>query len=262
MDAFARHPLWGSPMKLEHQGPVALLRIEAGKANAMGPAFIAAFDGLLDALERTDARAAVITGYERFFSAGLDLPTLIALDRPGMESFLSGFERVVLRLFTLPRPVVAAINGHAIAGGCVLALQADYRLMGAAAGKIGLNEVQLGIGLPAVVIETLRCQVPPAALRPIALEGRLFDPAAAVALGLVDEVVAPTDLLARSLAKARELAELPPAAFAEVKSSLRRAVAATAERAAAAERRHWLDTWFSAEGRARVGAAVARLAGR
>jgi enoyl-CoA hydratase len=248
-------------MKIETQGPVAVLRLEAGKANAIGPDLIAAFDGLLAAVEHSDARAVVITGYERFFSAGLDLPTLFTLDRAGMDRFLAGFEGVVLRLFTLPRPAVAAINGHAIAGGCVLAMQADYRFMGAGAGKIGLNEVQLGIGLPAVVIETLRCQVPPASLRPIALEGRLFDPATAQALGLVDEVVPPAELMARSLAKARELAELPAAAFAEVKSSLRRGVAATAERAAAAERQHWLDTWFSKEGRDRVGAAVAKLSG-
>ena len=86
--------------------------------------------------------------------------------------------------------MVAAVNGHAIAGGCVLAMQADERIMAEGEGRIGLNEIQLGLGLPAVILETLRSQVPAATLLPVAVEGELLDPQRARSLGLVQEVVA------------------------------------------------------------------------
>src|SRR4051794_27933939 len=133
---------------------VALLSLSAGKANAMSAELLDILDAMFSRLEASDARAAVLTGYDRFFSAGLALPTLIDLDRPAMKRFIERFNVVMMRLFAQPRPVVAAINGHAIAGGCVLALQCDWRIMAEGDFKIGLNEVQLGIGLPSVVIES------------------------------------------------------------------------------------------------------------
>src|SRR5207249_7628146 len=122
-------------------------------------------------------------------------------------------------------PVVAAVNGHAIAGGCVLALQADVRIGARADFRMGLNEVQLGIALPAVVLETLRAQVPPQSLLPIALEGRLFPPHEALALGLLHEVVPKESLEQRAAERALELASLPRQAFAAVKSAIRAPVA-------------------------------------
>src|SRR5438874_13747500 len=167
-------------MRIERNGEVALIRLENGKANAIGPSFLDRLDGLLGQLG--DARAAVITGQGSAFSAGLELPVLVDLDRATMRRFIHQFEAVMLRVFELPIPLVAAVNGHAIAGGCVLALQADLRLAADRDARIGLNETQLGIGLPAVVLETLRCQVPASSLAPIALEGKLFSPRDALAL--------------------------------------------------------------------------------
>src|SRR5438477_10858113 len=113
-------------MRIERDGQVALLRLESGKVNAINPAFVEALDGLLGQLG--DARAVVLVGQGNTFSAGLDLPALVGLDLPVMRGFMDRFDKLMLRLFELPLPVVAAINGHAIAGGCVLALQADVRI--------------------------------------------------------------------------------------------------------------------------------------
>lgn len=246
-------------MKLERADGVLVLRMDAGKANAIGEAFLDALERRLDEVDAAGPGALVVTGYGTFFSAGLDLPSLVHLDRAGIARFIGRFARAMLRVFELGRPVVAAVNGHAVAGGCVLALMADERIMAAAEGKIGLTEVRLGIGLPSAVTEALRGQVPAASLGPIALEGRLFAAAEAAALGLVHAVAPPGELEARALARARELGALPAEAYAQIKAALRKPAAEAARREAAAQDARWADTWVSAEGQRRLREAVEAL---
>jgi enoyl-CoA hydratase len=240
---------------------VAHLTLSAGKANAMSVQVLDTLDALLAQLEASGAAAAVVTGYDRFFSAGLALPTLIELDRPAMKGFIEYFNRVMRRLFVQPMPVVAAINGHAIAGGCVLALMCDCRIMADGPFKIGLNEVQLGIGLPSVVVEGLRIAVPPASLLPLAVEGRLVSPSEARGLGLVDELIAADRLAERARVRARELAQAPSPGVAQVKTALRRPALDAMDRYGAEETERWLDTWFSPPARQRLADAVRRISG-
>jgi enoyl-CoA hydratase len=241
---------------------VTLLRLEGGKANAMSAAVLDQIERLVDGFESGPTRAAVLTGYERYFSAGLALPTLIELDRPAMKRFIERFGQVMLRVFSCARPIVAAINGHAIAGGCVLALQCDWRILVDGEARIGLNETQLGIGLPASVLEPLRLAVPPASMVPIAYEGRLFSPPEALALGLVHELCGADELLPRATEKARALAAVPSTAVAQVKLGIRRPALDAIARHAADETERWLDTWFSPDGQRRLREAVAQLTAR
>lgn len=238
---------------------VALLRLEGGKANAMTPELLDALERLVDEFEKSGARAAVLTGYERYFSAGLALPLLVDLERPAMRRFIERFGAVMLRVFACAKPIVAAINGHAIAGGCVLALQCDWRVMVDGEAKIGLNETQLGIGLPSSVLEPLQLAVPRASLVPVAMEGRLFAPAEALALGLVHELAPARELESRARAKAQALAAVPSTAVAQVKLGLRRAALDAIHRFADEETERWLDTWFSPDGQQRLRETVARL---
>jgi len=244
-------------MRIEREGPVALLRMENGKANAISAGLLERLDGLLGQLG--DARAAVITGQGSAFCAGLDLPALAELDRAAMRAFIRRFEAVMMRVFELPIPLIAAVNGHAVAGGCVLALQADLRIAADRECRIGLNETQLGIGLPAAVVETLRWQVPGSSLATIALEGRLFSPREALQLGLLHEVVSEAELLPRAMQRAAGLAALPPAGVRMVKESLRKSVAAAARAGQEREAESWLTGWFSEDTQRRLREAVARL---
>src|SRR3954466_13289182 len=107
---------------------VAVIELNLGSANAINYEFLNYLNNKLDVLENSKHRSGVITGYEGFFSAGLDLIGLFDLDRSGMKNFLTNFKTTFMRLFTFPKPLVAAINGHAIAGGCVMALACDYRV--------------------------------------------------------------------------------------------------------------------------------------
>lgn len=239
---------------------VATIRIEGGKANAMTAELLDEIERRIDDFERSAARAAVIVGYERFFSAGLALPKLIDLDRPAMQVFIERFGRSMMRVLACDKPVVAAINGHAIAGGCVLALMCDHRIVADDDGlRIGLSEAQLGIGLPSIVVEPLRAQVPPAFLVPVALEGRLFSPAEALAVGLVHESAPATALVERARARARALAANPTSGVAQIKRAIRAPIIEAIARRQATETETWLDSWFAPEARTRLRAAVDKL---
>jgi enoyl-CoA hydratase len=246
-------------MHLERQGAVALLRMNAGKANAINPRFLELLGKLLDELAAAPPGALVLVADGRAFSAGLDLPALIDLGTAELTDFIRRFSTTMLRVFTLPWPVVAAVNGHAIAGGCVLALQADQRVMASGEGRIGLNEVKLGIGLPAAVVETLRCQVPAGSLFPLMAEGGLFSAEDALRLGLVHEVVAPAKLLERALERATALATLPKLAFAHVKASLRRQALASIQASEPTDAAGWVTTFHAPAAQRLLRDVVSRL---
>jgi enoyl-CoA hydratase/carnithine racemase len=237
-----------------------VLRLEGGKANAMTPELLDTLDRMIDGFERSPATAAVLTGYERYFCAGLALPQIIDFDVEQMRRFIQLFSRVTTRVFACEKPIIAAINGHAIAGGCVLGLVCDWRIaVDDPAVRIGLNEVELGIGLPAIVIESLRLAVPPASFLPIALEARLFGPRDALGLGLVHELAPAGELLARATAKARAIAALPPVAVTQVKRAHRAASVDAVARTDEIETNRWLETWFSSAAQSRLRAAVGKL---
>jgi enoyl-CoA hydratase len=249
-------------MRIERTDDVAVVHLAAGRANAIGPAFLDALGGLIAELEDDVPGAAVMIGDKRAFSAGLDIPTLLKLDRAAMGAHMQRFNATMQRVFELPCPVVAAVNGHAIAGGCVLAMQADERVMVRdPAARIGLNEVTLGIGLPTVVLHSFSSQVGPEALRRIAQQGELVDPEEALRLGVVHRLADAESLLSDARARAGHLASLG-AGFRQVKSMVRRPVVEVSAAHGAADDETWLDTWFSEHARAKLQEVADRLAQR
>jgi enoyl-CoA hydratase len=249
-------------MRNDRTGDVEVLRLDGGKANAIDGAFLDGLDRLFARFEAGDARAAVVTGAGTSFSAGLNLVALAALGRGEMRSFLDRFHRVMARVFECPRPVVAAVNGHAIAGGCVLAMLADHRVAAAGAFRIGLNETQIGLGLPPLVTEAFRLRLPASSWNSVLLEGRLFSPEEARGVGLVDDVVTADSVVPAAVDVARRLASVPSAAYAHVKRQLRAPAVAAMESGIAALHEAWLDTWFSPATRKLHAEALAKLAAK
>lgn len=244
----------------EIRGGVALLSMNDGKANAIQERFLDDFDRALDAAAGADAL--VVTGAGKIFSGGLDLPALIDLPRPAIESLMEHFHRTMLRTFLWPAPVVAAVNGHAIAGGCVLAMQADRRVMAEGNSKIGINEVQIGLPLPVIVVETFRAQLGPGSLAEAAQEGKLFSPVEALEAGIVHAVAPPDSVEERAVELARRLASGGRFAFAAVKGLLRRPAADALKHHRLEDGKAWVDVWFSEPARRRIEEIVARLKSR
>jgi enoyl-CoA hydratase len=203
----------------ERQDRVEVIRLAHGKVNALDLELLGALEESLASCR--DAGAVVLTGQGRAFSAGVDLERILDGDRSYVESFLVALDRLLRRLLVFPRPVVAALNGHALAGGWILACAADYRLAATGPATVGVTELAVGIPFPRSALETFRQATPSH------LTGRLTTLAARVPVaealerGMLDELVSPDELMPRALALAASLAPLPAEALTTTKTQLR-----------------------------------------
>ena len=219
-------------LAIEMRGEVAVLRLEHGKANALDLELLEALAARLVEVEGSAARALVLTGAGTIFSAGVDLFRLLDAGRGYLDRFLPGLDAALRRLYAFPRPAVAAVNGHAIAGGCILALACDRRLMAAGPGRIGVPELLVGVPFPPLPLEIVRAALAPPAAQEAIATGRTYTAEEALARGLADELVPPEDLLDRACQAAAELGAVPPRAYALTKAQLRAPVLARVEAAA------------------------------
>ena len=200
---------------LEDRGDVTVVRLEHGKVNALDLELLRGITATFTGLRHPGA--VVLTGHGRAFSAGVDLRRIVDGGAAYIDEFLPALSDAFLAVYDYPRPVVAAVNGHAIAGGCVFACACDVRLM--SAGTIGLTELLVGVLFPTVPLEIMRDAVGPA-VRRLALTGETFGPEDARRLGLIDEVVDPDSLLDEAVRRAGALAQIPAEVYAVTKTQL------------------------------------------
>jgi len=200
---------------------IAIVRLAHGKANTMDTEFCAAVTTAFVKLKRAPAHAVLLTGEGGIFSAGVNLIRARDGGPRYVRKFLPVLNRMFDTVFNFPKPVVAAINGHAIAGGCVLACCADRRLMARGAGRMGITELLVGLPFPALAFEVMRFVAAPQDFPSLLYSGTTFPPDEAWDRGLIDEIVEPAALLDRAAAAAQALAALSPAAFEMTKRQLR-----------------------------------------
>lgn len=231
-------------IRREERGPVTLLGIERGRANAID---VQLLEELTSELARLDSGAAVVTGSGTMFSAGIDLPRLLEGGPDYTVRLLDGLDELLRTMIGCPRPIVAAINGHAIAGGFVLACACDFRVAGEGSAKVGLTEAIVGVPFPAAVLEVVRSAVGNRWLREMVYRGRLYSVAEAARRGLVDEVVAADELVERSVALASELAEIPRRAFELAKMQLSEPLRRRLERSGKRHDREVREAWVADE---------------
>jgi enoyl-CoA hydratase len=212
-------------IELTQHGAVAVLTMSHGKANALDVEFCEAIVGQFDALRNSSAQAVVLTGQGRMFCAGVDLIRLSSGGADYVRRFLPVLHRLYQTVFFFSKPVVAAVNGHAIAGGCILACCADKRIAARDGGRIGVTELLVGVPFPALAFQILRFAAAPQYFSDSILSGATFVPDAALVRGLIDEVAEPMELFDRAIAAAEALATLSAPAFAMTKRQIRQPMA-------------------------------------
>lgn len=208
----------------------------------MDPQLLEEGTRLADELMADPPAAVVLTGREGFFSAGVDLKVAPTLDADGQRAMVAGINSIFAGWYGFPVPVVAAVNGHAIAGGLILALCADYRV-GSTEGKYGVTELKAGVGYPAVAMAVVRAELHAPAARRLVLGADLVGAKEALEAGALDEVAEPDEVLHRATEVARSLSLLPAQTYARVKKQLRGPVLD----AALAEPDPLLEGWTSTE---------------
>lgn len=177
--------------------------------NALSPELIAALAQAVETAPQQGARALVLSGSPGIFSAGLDVPCLLKLDRPSMNAVWRNFYGLMRALACSQIPVAAAITGHAPAGGTVLAILCDWRVAAEGDSKLGLSEVQVGLPLPRLILSALRRLIGAHHAERLAVTGTLISPEEARIVGLVDEVVASERLVDQALDGAKACSHFP-----------------------------------------------------
>ncbi len=206
--------------RLSRQGMVAVVTLDDGKANAFRPDSLATLDAALEDAFGSDAGALMIEGRPGFFSGGLDLRVVPSLSRDDRRAMFHHFARLMLRVWRSPVPTVAAVGGHALAGGAILALACDDRVGIEGPYKFGLNEVALGVPLPGFAVEMARAVVSGTRLLELTAHARVSTFAEAQALGVLSAVAPAESFREAALGRAAALAALPRAAYATTKASV------------------------------------------
>lgn len=236
----------------KHQ-ETAVVTFTRGKVNAIDQEVIDEFSQLFSALSKDErVKGVVLTGQGKFFSFGFDVPLLYDFSPQEFTQFLRAFCRMYREVFLFPKPLVAAINGHAVAGGCILALMADYRIMAESNGKMALNEVTFGAALFAGAVEMLRYVVGNKNAAEVLLGGKMFTPQDAHKLGLVDFLVPEPELPAAAHRKVEEMVRHYGPHYAALKGLLRYPIVEEWSRREEDSIQSFVEFWYSPETRAKT----------
>jgi 3,2-trans-enoyl-CoA isomerase len=233
-------------VQLQKRDGIATLTLARGRVNAINGPVVEEMRARLKSLERDpEAKSVVLTGAGKFFTFGFDVPEFLSFDKAQFARFLTGFTDLYTYLFTYPKPVVAALNGHTIAGGCMLAVACDYRVMVTGKARISLNELGFGASVFAGITEMLRFAVGSANATKVLYSGAMYSAEEAKNIGLIDEVAAEPNLMDAAFKMASGLGSKYPPAFAGIKSLLRKSIAEDMLRREKESIREFVDIWYS-----------------
>jgi 3,2-trans-enoyl-CoA isomerase len=235
------------------------LRLARPPVNALDPELLRALRQALAGAIEDGQSAVVLSGAPGRFSGGLDVPALLALPRAGIHAAWTDFFGLMRALAGSAIPTVAALTGHSPAGGTVLALFTDYRVLAEGPFLVGLNEVAVGLPVPQPLLDALTYLVGSRQAERLAVGGLLMGPPEALRCGLVDEVVPVEAVVPRAISWARELLARPRAAMSETRRRARRPLAAVFDQLGPAELDAIVDQWFAPEAQATLRALAARL---
>lgn len=242
----------------DHDGGVREIALTRAPVNALNPDFLGAIEAEADrAASDPGVRAVMLTSPFKVFSAGVDLREMQSYDLAGEARIIDGLNGAFLALYRLPKPLIAAVNGAAIAGGLFFPLCSDHTVA-APHAKFALAEVRVGASFPVGAIEVARAELTPAGLRRLMLTGRAVDSQTALDLGIVDQIAEADQVHATALAAATDLGAAPPKAYADIKRQIRGSVIDVISTAHTGKSDPVRAGWFTDETKAAMAAALAR----
>lgn len=242
-----------------HHADIHELRLSRPPVNALNPDLVGALREAVIAAPSRGARGIVLSGHSGMFSAGLDVPTLLQLDRAEMGAFWKEFMGLCEALGRSPIPIAAAITGHSPAGGAVLTLYCDYRIMARGEFRIGLNEVQVGLVVPEIIQAAMRRLIGAHKAERLMVAGAMVDSEEAYRIGLVDELAETEFVVGRAISWLQELLGKPPQAMSETRRIARSDLHAEFDRVASISNEVFADRWFCDEAQTVLRDMVARL---
>jgi len=248
-------------INLDYQDTVAVVELNRGKTNALNLELVKKLQKSLQQV-KADPRirgVVLVSSNDKFFSIGFDIPRLIELHRKDFRIFYQSFNQVCLDLFTFPKPTVAAITGHAIAGGCILALCCDYRLIGEGHKLMGLNEIKLGVPVPYLADCALRSLVGVRIAREIIETGEFFPSKKLFRMGMIDQILPLEKVLTESIEKVRLLGSMPADVYAVIKQNRVESISAQVKEYARGKEEIFLDCWYAVETRKQLKLAIEKF---
>ena len=237
-------------LNLKRNNKIAMITLSRGKVNAVNNETVIEFSRLFVELEKDESvKGVVLTGQGNFFSFGFDVPELYDYSPAEFTRFLQSFCQMYKDIFLFPKPMVVAINGHAVAGGCILALMADFRVIAGNKAKMSLNEVTFGAALFAGAVEMLRFAAGNKTASEVLLSGQMFNPQEALKMGLVDQLTSEDQLLLSAEKKAVAMGQYYGPNFAALKRLLRQPIAEEWSRREENSIVEFVQIWYSPETR-------------
>ena len=246
-----------SSVSVSRRDGTAVMMLDRRVTNALDLGLINELDENLEKMEQDPGVRGLVLGSasDRFFSIGFDIQKMFDYPRQDFETFFRAFNRVSLRLYTLPKPTAAALTGHAVAGGCILALCCDVRFMAEGRKLMGLNEIQLGVPVPYLPDCILRDIAGTRIAREVMETGRFYEPMECLQMGMVDGVFPAGEVLVRAVENVRSQAVWPPKAFAGIKRNRTQDIENRVLERQEEKHAYFIDCWYSDDARRLIGEA-------
>ncbi|MFX0170806.1 MAG: enoyl-CoA hydratase/isomerase family protein [Candidatus Hodarchaeota archaeon] len=248
-------------LDIEYKETVGILKLNREITNALNSELIRKLTEALHTMESDpEVRSLVFSSSnEKFFSIGLDIPELFNLSKEEFAEFYHSYNNFCIDLYTFPKPTIAAITGHAIAGGCIITLCCDYRLIAEGRKLMGLNEIKLGVPIPYPGDCILRQLVGIKIAREITDIGDFYDAEALLKIGMVDEVIPINQLLSISIERAHKLSSLPLDAFIKIKRNRIEAVENQVRKNIKEKEKQFIESWYMDTTRERLKEAMTKF---
>jgi enoyl-CoA hydratase/carnithine racemase len=250
-----------SDIELEKHDEITILRLNQGTTNPLNLEFIQEISKNMELLKNDpNVRGVVITsGNDKFLSIGFDLPILFKQNKNEVKTFYKTFNRLCLEIYTFPKPTIAALTGHAIAGGCILTLCFDYRFIAEGRKLMGLNEIKLGLAVPYPADRILYQLVGSRTANEIVSTGDFYPSEKLLEMGMVDLVMPIEHVLDKSIEKAKLLGAMPTEAYKMIKQNRVESVKAQILEQLEKKEELFLERWFEPETRKLLEEAIKKF---